>query len=313
MKGFWLAGLLALSLGLSATPGEAQVRLDGETAERANERQETVAEATNRISGLLGETLGAPGISVANSPNSLAVAITAKSEDIAMARRELSEISQSLSALPPLGRNGGPDILRGIDAGTLKVAELAGRADAVLEAMQRIPAAVATADQARFDAAYRGMVSGMVVLHEVQAAMLRRETLHQEDGDPQKAQFLAMACLSDGQAGLQAGMSGLVASEVATGKLTEAGACMREQLVRGRSDLEAVKTANPMRVQLYPLDVALFDRIEQAADWLDEVSAALARNENSGVIAGTFNPRFAQITVGIQELTDRQRRIIADQ
>lgn len=313
MRSILLVVVCGLSLGLAAVPAGAQVGVSDSQAEQASERGMATSEATRRVTALLLETLGDPAISAATSPNSLAAAVETKTQAIADARAELAEISRNLSALPPISDASSPGVLQSIDRGARDASTLALNADGILEALQAVPEAVRTGNQARFDAAYRSVVSGAVLLHEAQALIMRGHGALLESSEPQSGQFAAMACFSDGQAAMQAGMSGLRARDVAVTQMTAAETCMREQVARGRSTMEAYAVSGAVPARLAPLHEDMFNAITEGADWLERVREALARGDNPAVIAANSNPAYSRIIARVQEVTARQRQIIADQ
>lgn len=313
MKRILLAAACGLSLGLTAVPAMGQSALSDRQFEQASERGMATSEATRRVTALLLGTLGDPAISAASSPESLAAAVETKAQAIIDARAELGAINRDLSTLPPISDAGGPGVLRSIDQGARDAATLALSADSILEALQEVPEAVRAGDQARFAAAYRSVVSGAVLLHEAQALMMRGQGALLESSEPQSGQFAAMACFSDGQAAMQAGMSGLRPRDAAITRMTAAETCMREQVARGRSTMEDYAASGSIPARLAPLHASMFDAITEGADWLESVREALARGDNPAVIAADSNPAYSRIVARVQEVTARQNQIMADQ
>lgn len=313
MKRILLAVACGLSLGMAAAPAIAQSGVSDRQAEQASERGMATAEASRRVTALLLGTLGDPAISAARSPESLAAAVESKAQAVLDARTELGEISRDLSALPPISDAASPGVLRSIDQAARDAASLARSADGILEALQGLPEAVRTGDQARFAAAYRSVVSGAVLLHEAQALMMRGQGALLEPDEPQSGQFAAMACFSEGQAAMQAGMSGLQPRDAAIARMTAAEICMGEQVARGRSTMEAYEDSGPIPARLVPLQTEMFDAITEGAAWLVSVREALVRGDNPAVIAANSNPAYSDIVARIQDIGTRQNQIIADQ
>lgn len=313
MKRIVLAAACCLSLSLAAAPVWAQTRLSDRQAEQASERQMTVAGATRRTTEILSATQGDPAIAAATNPNTLAAAVQARALVISEGREELSEISRNLLALPPISDAASPDVMQSIDRSAHNASALALKADGILEALQMVPEAVRTGDQARFDAAYRSVIAGAVLLHEAQAMIFRGQSALQEPDAPQGGQFAAMACFADGQAAMQAGMMGLRERNVAVEQIAAARSCMREQVSRGLSTITVYSTSHPVAAELAPLQVRMFDTILEAEGWLGNVGESLSRGESSGAIAATHNPAYTRIITSTQEINALQLQIMADQ
>lgn len=313
MRRILLAAVCGLLLGLAAASAMAQSRVSDRQAEQAAERGAAASEMTRRTTALLLETLGDPAVSAASSPEALAAAVEIRAQAITDARTELGAINRDLSALPPISDAASPAVLRSIDQSARDAATLALNADGILEALQRVPEAVRTGDQARFAAAYRSVVSGAVLLHEAQALMMRAQGALAEANTPQSGQFAAMACFSDGQAAMQAGMSGLRARDVAVTQMAAAETCMREQVARGRSMMDAYAGSGFIPARLAPLHAEMFEAITEGAVWLEGVRQALVRGDNTAAIAVNSNPAYSRIIARVQDVTARQHRIMADQ
>jgi hypothetical protein len=299
--------IFALCL-LGAHSAHAQVIVSEAEAARAAERSEVVSAASRRVTEILMQITGDPAISSATNPNTLAAAIEAKAEVIVSARDELRALAEELEALPPIADGSDPAELRLVSRGSTDAAELVRRADAILENLQTIPPAVRSGDQSRFNSSYRSMASANVLMQEAQAANLRSQAALMDSGDIQRPQFLGVACFSDGQAALQAGMSGLQDRTLVLRQLSDAEACVRENVAHGRESLAAEPAqVGPQLAQyralIAPLDLSLLEILEDGADLLASVADSFARNENSGVISATFNPSFSVFAQRLQQNT----------
>jgi len=308
MKRFWLAAIVGLSF--VAGPAAAQVRIDAATAQRLADRGVTTAEAAQRVTTLLGRTLGDPAVAAATSPEGLAEAVEARAQLIVDTRAELSRLATTLEALPPLPNPDNLDLVRSAEQDGRNTAELARRSDSILEAFQTIPEAVRTRDQARFNAAVGKITAGSVLMQQAQAAMMRAQAGMQDPNWPSHAQFLAMACLSDAQAAMQSGMSGGQPRPEAVSAMEMAETCVRDQVARGRALLDADDT-NPVRVRLHPLDVELFDAMNDAIGCVAAARGAVGRMDGPGAIAGAFNACYAPIGGRVTGLINRQHQILA--
>lgn len=310
---------LGLLLAAVAPPSvaAAQVLVSDANARLLEARGAATSEASRRITELLAVTQGAPEISASRSPAALAAAIEGNSPMIASARDELRRIHNNLLALHSISDGDSAEIFRSADESVSATAAVALRAEAVLESLLTIPSAVRSADQARFDAAYRNVTSGLALLQDIQAISLRRQAADMEVGSPQQAQFLAMACYADGQSALHLGMSGAIDRVTAGNTMSEAASCMTNQIVVGRagqqrpapSDVDMAR----LRAKLDPLEAELFTTMSDAALLLNAAEEALVRGDNPGIMAGRFNPEIIDITRRIHQTTTEQREALANQ
>ncbi|KQW86601.1 hypothetical protein [Brevundimonas sp. Root1279] len=305
--------LLAVALCLAfASPAAAQTMSPALEA-KVIERGEAISAATVRTTELLAGTMSDPAIASPTSLPGLVAAIEAKADVIAAARVELRALHDDLLARANLADQGDglgasdAATLRGMDGNAHKIAALTLRADAILEALQAIPPAARSGDAERVNASIRTFVSGTVVLHEVQAQNMRSKASEMDSGSPQEAQFLAMACFSDGQATLQSAVAGLTARPAAVGELASAEACMRDSVAAGRRSLEALRPWD----EFDTLDGEMLDAIDAGAGWLADVKDAVASNQDTGAIAQGFNPPYYQVVARIQDVTMRMNAAVA--
>ena len=309
MKHLWCAA--AVGLSLMAGPVQSQVRMDAAAAERLAERGLATSTAAQRVTALLGQTLADPSIAAATSPEGLAQAVETRAQLIADTRAELGRIAATLDALPRLPNPDDLDIVRSAEQDGRNTAELARRSDAILAAFQAVPQAVRARDQVRFNDAVSKISAGAVLMQQAQAAMMRAQAGLQDPTWPSHAQFMAMACLADGQGAMQSGMSNGQSRAEAAAKMDEAANCVRVQIERGRG-LLAAADANPLRARLAPLDVELFEAMSDAVGCVSNARTAVAGNEGPAVIAGPFNACYGPVGTRINDLIIRQHQILAD-
>lgn len=312
MNRLLLIAAMGLSITAAGVPASAQVLVDSATSERMAERGLVITAAAERITVLLGQTLGDPAIVQAFSPEGIVHAVETKAQRIADTRAELARISADLQALPPIANPEGLDLVRSFNQDTLNTAELARRGDGILEALQAIPGAVRARDQARFTEAVSRVASGSVLMQEAQGAMMRAQAALQQPDWPSHAQFLVMSCLSDAQAAMQAGISGLQPRADAAVRMEEAENCVRDQIVRGRANIAAADATNPLRIRLAPLDADLFDAMSEAQACVASARQGVLRNDGANAVAGAFNACYGPIGARVHDLIGRQHRILAD-
>lgn len=305
--------LLAAALCLAfASPAAAQTMSPALEAQ-VIARGEAISVATVRTTELLTATMSDPAIAAPTSLPGLVAAIEAKADVIAAARVELRALHDGLVAGADLTERGAglndhdKATLRGMDGNAHKIAALTLRADAILEALESIPPAARSGDAERVNAAIRTFVSGTMLLHEVQAQNMRAKASEMDPGSPQEAQFLAMACFSDGQAALQSTVAGLTTRTAAVDELATAETCMHDRVAVGRRSLEALRPWD----EFDTLDGEMLDAIDQGAGWLADVKAAVASNQDAGAIALGFNPPYQQVVARIQGVSMRMNAAVA--
>lgn len=314
-----LAGLVLSVLAAMAVPAFAgpQELVSEEQARLVLSRSAATGEAAQRVTELMNQTQGLPEIASARTPEALAAAIEAQALVIAAARGELQAIHARLSALAPISNSRSPVAVRTTDESVRLAAGAALRADGILEAMQAVPPTVRAGDQAGFNAAYSRVTSGLSVLQDIQAISLRNQATQMEDGSSPQAQFLAMACYSEGQSALQAGLSGASDRPLAEQKIGEAVTCIQTQVAAGRAALEQEPPSDPrfaaLRARLNPIDARIFDELAAAAALLEDALEAMARGDSPAVMAARLNPRIFEIIRNIQDLSGQQQEIMADQ
>lgn len=313
MRNVLLAVALGLTIGLTGACGGAQSAPSDARERIASERRGIAFDAGGRITALLTETLGDPAISAPTSVERLAAAIEAKSAMIANARAELSDINRSLLELDPLSGATDGTSLRAIDEDVRGTAAFALKADAVLEGVQAVPEAVRTRNREQLQAAMRAVTSASVLLQETQALTMRRQGALVDSRDPSSGQFAAMACFSDGQAAMQAGMSGLRPQSLAISQIAAAEACMQREIARGRSTIEPFSQAGPANARLSTLHESLYDALAESAAWLGGVREDLARGEGAAAIAAKHNPELMRINARIRDLSARTAQMSTPQ
>lgn len=287
----------------------AQITIHPDIAARVAERSATTTAANQRVSALLAQAMNDPALVSARSPDAFAAAVEARSTALVAARAELARLRQELEVLPLIANPDNLDLVTSTNQSVASLVNLIGRCDRILQAILSVPTAVRARDQAAFNAAISTIGSGSVLLSEAQADAMRAQAYLQQEDWPSRSQFLVLACMNDAQAGIALATSVQNSQSEATRRMEIAETCMRQQIDRGRS---TITTDNPLRARLAPLDMALFDAMEDGLTCVTGARETVLRNESSGRVAAAFNACYGPVGARINSLSADQNRVLMD-
>lgn len=317
------AALILVALGLAALPAapvHAQVVVPQAQADRAIDHMRKATAAAERVTAILLRTVNDPAYSSARDAGELSAAISGMRADLSAGRREIRQLSAELSDLPRIAQPSDPAELRVVDQIVGDIASFSLRIDAFLGVLENLGDALEAGDQQRTQQLAASLIKGSVAVVEGQSLMLRARLPMMPSDSSNFAEVSTLACFYDGFAHLQTGAFEIVERPEAAAAMSQASACMADQIAKGRLAVEREAVASMdapvldrIRDGLAPVRRAMFTELENGLSILDEARTALLGGASMEAILEAYGGRTAVFEQRFQALVTREVDVVARQ
>lgn len=311
---------VVLTMAALSAPAHAQIMVPQAQGDLALDHMRQATAAAERVTVILVETVNDPAYASARDAEQLSAAIAGMRPGLAAGRSEIHRISTELGALPTVSTPSDPPEMRLVDRIVTDISAFALRIDGFLGVLEDLGDALQAGDQQRIQQLAVSLIKGSVAVVEGQALMLRARSPMMPSDSSSFAQVTTLACFYDGFAALQEGSFEIVKRSEAAAAMSEASACMTEQVVRGRLAVEREAAAplnapvlEQVRDGLTPVHRTMFTELESGISILNDARAALLAGASAESLLTDYGNRTTAFEQRFQSLVSEEVEVVARQ